>query len=139
MKLEDQVVSLELAKKLKELGVKQESAFIWMNTGKNYECVLEPDLDRWYDGQRRETWQVDCAAFTVAELGEMLPDTVIPRAGQLYGGQYRYLNIDKSSGDCWFVAYLPLEFNSQDEVENQMLCAEENEADARAKMLVYLL
>ena len=29
MKLEDQVVSLELAKKLKELGVKQESLFYW--------------------------------------------------------------------------------------------------------------
>lgn len=29
MKLESQVVSLELAKKLKELGVKQESLFQW--------------------------------------------------------------------------------------------------------------
>ena len=29
MKLEDQVCSLELAKKLKELGVKQDSLFYW--------------------------------------------------------------------------------------------------------------
>lgn len=30
MKIEDQACSLELAKKLKELGVKQESAFYWI-------------------------------------------------------------------------------------------------------------
>lgn len=29
MKLEDQCVSLEIAKKLKEVGVKQESLFCW--------------------------------------------------------------------------------------------------------------
>ena len=32
MKLEQQVVSLELAKKLKELGVKQDSLFYWWGT-----------------------------------------------------------------------------------------------------------
>ena len=37
MKLKDQVTSLELAKKLKELGVKQNSFFNW------YQDLDEPD------------------------------------------------------------------------------------------------
>lgn len=73
MKLEDQVCSLELSKRLKELGLKQRSSFYWIHptfmpddkefvleNKDNYFCV-EPD---------------DCAAFTVAELHEMM-DMVI--------------------------------------------------------------
>lgn len=74
MKLEQQVVSLELAKRLKELGVKQESFFHWVevmnadfmeNTGSHFEL-------RQNHGVGRDSY----AAFTVAELGEMLPDNV---------------------------------------------------------------
>src|SRR5690348_16233353 len=70
MTIENQVCSLELAKRLKELSVKQESIFMWFTHPK------PADL----------TWGRDCtvstlssisehhiSAFTVAELGEMLP------------------------------------------------------------------
>lgn len=69
MKIEKQVCSLELAKRLKKLGVKQESLFWW----KDYS--LEGNW--WVDD--REVLNKDtfphCSAFTVAELGELLKDT----------------------------------------------------------------
>ena len=65
MKLEEQVTSLELSKKLRELGVKQESLFHWF-------C---PDGD----AEPRVCWHHWCepgyirhySAFTVAELIEI--------------------------------------------------------------------
>jgi len=67
MTLEAQVTSLELSKRLKDLGVRQESLFFWQewpNIGNKlvrfgdpiYDLVVHPE---------GETW---CSAFTVAEL-----------------------------------------------------------------------
>ena len=69
MNLEDQVCSLELAKKLKELGVKQESIFWWIEFVNGWEL-------------RFATFKVPTlndviSAFTVAELGEGLPDECV--------------------------------------------------------------
>src|SRR6185369_17718313 len=74
VKLESQVCSLELAKRLKELGVKQESLFIWSawvshSPEENTDChdlhweVVSKEFGNpgWY------------SAFNVAELGEILP------------------------------------------------------------------
>jgi len=63
MKLEDQVVSLELARKLKALGVEQKSLFKWTDeiSGKPY-IVYSQD----------KNYSYHYSAFTVAELGEML-------------------------------------------------------------------
>ena len=72
MKLENQVCSLELAKKLKELGVKQEGLFKWHSKldGKGNrvytEIVYLPI----------KQMEQDYSAFTVAELGEMLPNSI---------------------------------------------------------------
>lgn len=73
MNIEDQVCSLELAKRLKELGVKQESLFTYFNIdgeGKYhiYFCECLPEEGE-YAGK-------PIAAFTVAELGEMLPNAI---------------------------------------------------------------
>ena len=75
MKLEQQVCSLELAQKLKELGVKQESLFYWTysNMFGNITFYLQyfPEIEGGYDGLEN-----DVSAFTVAELGEMLPEGI---------------------------------------------------------------
>ncbi len=140
MRLEDQVVGLELAKKLKELGVKQESLFYWQELELR-EWEIEQNVEKYvcvYSGDE-PCLEEDISAFTVAELGEMLPDTVRPQIGKLYGGQHRHLKIDKSDGDCWFVAYLPLDYEIDDETDNHMMSAEDTLADAMAKMLIYLI
>lgn len=70
MKLEDQVCSLELAKRLKKLGVKQKSYFWW--NWPPQEDILAPYLCSGEDCTTVNSWK-RVSAFTVAELGEMLP------------------------------------------------------------------
>lgn len=111
MKIEDQVCSVELAKRLKELGVKQESAFYWDIIDKNcvfsgYGNVKENNLRNW------------CSAFTVAELGEMLPS------------QYLSCFRDETG---WFG------YNISPTKEWKEMYPCTTEANARAKMLIYLI
>jgi len=82
MNIENQIVSLELARKLKELGVKQESIFWWdIETT----SVMKSGLDgmpRFLETSKVDKRQRDyvrkpertISGFTVAELGEMLPE-----------------------------------------------------------------
>lgn len=120
MPLEKQVASLELSKKLKELGMKQHDSavFEWRPYAKGssaegeYYLVLVPRRDGYgiYDSN-------GSAAFTVAELGEMLP----------YAGLGAYLIACKGRDD-WSCAY-----------GLQKTIFSGTEANARAKMLIYLI
>jgi hypothetical protein len=88
MKFEQRVSSLELSKRLKELGVKQESLFYYIsfnggsdfnlcfNRGNGEYCDLT-DLDVLNDGYLRRNGNEFYSAFTVAELGEMLTGKAI--------------------------------------------------------------
>jgi hypothetical protein len=67
MPIEQQVCSYELAKQLAELGVRQESVFWWVDRKLTYTGGRASHAPR----------QGGIAAFTAAELGEMLPDEVI--------------------------------------------------------------
>lgn len=109
MKLEQQVTNLELSKKLKELGVKQESYFYWRKLDNPY-----PDQSEWYiDTKKGKLALIKeiYSAFTVAELGEMLNS---------------YLH-----RDIW----LKDEIGEAMKQATYM----KNEADARAEMVIYLL
>ena len=118
MDIQKQVCNLELAKRLKELGVNQDSTFKWRlagNTGWQVERHFGVMMERQY------------SAFTVAELGEMLPDGIFTDKG----------NVTKEWMAC--VARFS-EFNRKKDNENvDVFFVEETEADARAKMLIYLL
>lgn len=69
MELKSQVCSLEIAKKLKELGVKQESLFFWgydSNSGFSGGLMI----------LQHSSYSEQYSAFTSAELGEMLPSHI---------------------------------------------------------------
>ncbi len=123
MKLENQVTSLDMAKRLKELGVKQESLFIWFKRGeeRSFELAYEES----------ENWKVAYSAFTVAELGEMLPQII-----KLKGVKYQ-LFISVGLDKQWFVVYA----NEEDYEDNAPfpIMMTHSEANARGKMVIYLL
>ena len=117
MKLENQVVSLELAKKLKELGVKQESLFYWVllenEFGKDWIIIQGDDsIEAVYKNNKY-------SAFTVAELGEILPELC------LSGNTGEGFN-------CW-------KFRNIHDLAFYNPAQSKTEADARAKMIIYLI
>lgn len=129
MTLENQVVSLELAQKLKELGVKQESEFRWV-----------PRIDQTYALFSREKLKqyglklsAGISAFTVAELGEMLPKQVNFGTHSISYWEWR----QRCIGDQWeayFDSYIGVP-----EKPSHKYFRERTEANARAKMLIYLI
>ena len=73
MNIQNQVVSLELAKQLKKLGVEQESQFYWVRIAGKWKV-------QWFNFGKKFSEEVAkrkdlISAFTVAELGEMLEKT----------------------------------------------------------------
>lgn len=121
MKLEQQVCSLELAKKLKELGVKQDSLFYWCGSHSNPDAPWEIHNWKVYNSEFRfRYYQSDdpVSAFTVAELGEMLP-----YRGSIYSEPVSEDNESKE----WICIY------------GKTITKADTEADARAKMLIYLV
>lgn len=116
MKLEKQVTSLEISKRLKELGVKQESFFHWCGL-KNYNIQYG---DFSYMGDV-------ISAFTVAELGEMLLPEV--DSGKTNEGSPAYVK-----GGKWISCLM---HKSGERISHRVYG--ETEADARGKMLIYLI
>lgn len=127
MELSEQVVSLELAKKMKELGFSQESLFWWF---KDYYPDGYLESGEWRIVDRRIIYQRAClfsrkdedteikdgdiiSAYSTAELGEMLP-SAMSLTRKTVENSWRYQDIEGNS-----------------------LYAD-TEADARAKMLIYL-
>jgi len=121
--LEQQVTSLEPSKRLKELKCQQDSVYYWTWAEWNgkTEWVLIP---------RERAIKLNkeiFSAFTVAELGEMLPARI------------------KKDFDCWHYLHTTKLENTKDWIiEYSFLLhsdeiRENTEADARAKMLIYLI
>jgi hypothetical protein len=120
MKIEEQVVSLELAKELKETGYPQDGLFCWVPNVPGNE--ISHRLRSLGDGEtledNRGTYGRDVyiAAPTVAELGEQLP---------VYFSSYK---THGEQGGPWYCKG----FLSKQVEEGQ------SEANSRAKMWLYL-
>ena len=122
MKSEDQVVSLELSKRLKELGVKQESYFFWVNPELTVDNVTQllNENERFIDHHP----DLYFSAFTVAELGELLPVNI----------NDHYFTSHRCAREGWWVMY------STGVIEhNKHEYWAKSEADARAKLLLGLI
>ncbi len=119
MNLEQQVVSLELAKRMKELGFKQESLFEWISI---------PYLDKWEVSKR---WgnRIGPSAYTVAELGEFLPFCIDSND---YTYQYETAKTEKDDLTEHSLYYT-------DGKRMMYLQRDKIETDVRAKMLIYLV
>ena len=119
MELEKQVCSLEIAKRLKELAVEQQTLNFWAYAFN----------DAYITQDRHNIYFSYSPAFTVAELDEMLPSTVELR-GNL--GQLCIEPIDRNGRRHYEVGY----WHNLDIVVAPVRSF--NPADARAKMLIYL-
>ena len=134
MKLENQVVSLDIAKKLKELRVKQESLFYWYKNMGQVRLAYKGDIrlsnesgkEVLYHSESHSSYQMNdvCSAFTVAELGEMLLKGVT-------------LNIRIYDYGRGYIDYLDGTYTEEWRNNGDGGCI--SEADARGLMLVYLI
>lgn len=118
--LEKEVCGLEFAKKLKELGVKQESLCYWWPNGN---LVI-------YNAAAEDEEPMGDSAFTVAELGEMLPARIDDYELDFgkYSDHWQYCYRDENKKVIFQSMHPKLE-----------VAVADTEADARAKMLIYLL
>lgn len=135
MKIEDQVTLLESSKRLKKLGVPQNSLFYWVETY-NPECA-QRSWSLFYDKDDDDRVNPHVSAFTCAELGEMLPKEVI--IGNDIYEFYEICNFKFGTKDTsWGFSYRKTLYFGRWMDWLYSTC-EKNEAEARAKMLIYLL
>lgn len=125
MKLQDQVCTLEQGVRLVELGVKAEATF-WHR----------PSKDGPHEEYIQYGWHGNALApaFTVAELGEMLP-----KEFQAMNRKW-YIQIFLKQTDRYLVCLNIIDWLNGKEI-HPVTHAEEHstEAQARAAMLIYLL
>jgi hypothetical protein len=126
MNIEQQCINLQIAKRLKELGVKQESYFFWVKLKDNGYDISE----RW--NVPDYNLEQDYSAYTVAELGIMLPDRV-----EKNGESYCF--IEWKLGGKYLMNYYGEFMLKTTHLKEDTHCYASIEANARGKMLIYLL
>lgn len=130
MNIESQVCSLELAKRLKELGIKRDSLFYYQNNPYNdgqdcmdfmiSECFTRERSNAIINSECENDNNPKYAAFTSTELGEMLPSI-----------GYGKLNRNNK----WVCNYS----HTVNPHKKDYYIEDESEANARAKMLIHLI
>ena len=124
MPIEHQVCSYALAQRLAALGVRQESVFWWVDRKVTYSGGRASHAPR----------QGGIAAFTVAELGAMLPDeiTIPAKNGKLHTHWLRFGRY-RGAGNRFWCAY------PGGTARTTLEARAATEADARAQLVIALL
>jgi len=129
MNIEQQCCSLELAKRLRELDIKQGySLFYWDDSSNTPRLLFYKELQ----GIHEKFAACECdyySAFTAAELGEILPKRIE------INGIYSFLTQIPSANLKYWCLFYRNDFSSLKGCETH----DETEANARAKMLIYLI
>jgi len=121
--IEKQVCSKELSKKLKQLKIKQESLFYWVGEEKDKMFISNTTMcyKRSFDNPEEFEYPFNYSAFTVAELGEILPKGIQINKGLHYGH--------------WIVEF----GNNWSKESKKIINKNESLADSLAKMIIYLI
>jgi len=124
--IEAHVTSLELSKRLKELGVPQKSIYYWKFPSEDANRVLPNVYGDYKPSIITQKWKdnlgaciIQCSAFLSSELGELLPFSVEGNKLRIIRGETRN----------WHIWYGP---------PTEGIIAE-NLCEALAKMLIYLI
>ena len=117
MNIEKQVVSLELAKQLKDAGYPQEGLWWWTNRMGRFRIVSDVPHTQYVT-------DIYYAAPTVAELGE-----------KIKGVCFSWYGTYVKDNECWYVFWAE---DTQSFRDKQWITDADTEANARAKMLLYL-
>lgn len=145
MTLEQQVVSLDLAKRLKELGVKQDSLFYWRlnyhtsgtpdgkkegHFGEGYDLQYYPkprystaDV-KWNQSDLSKLDETEVSAFTVAEVGLLTPSAIHVES------VWKQMFIDRFH-DKWLTGYSDIYDDDKPFMDT--------EADSKGELLVWLI
>jgi hypothetical protein len=127
MELSDQVCSLELAKRLKELGVKQSSEFYFVSVKKIGDATLLNEIFLIsHKSQCNESSSL--SAFTVAELGEILMDFSIKNISHIELDFYTTYHSHN-------IVIKPTKVTGID----SYYINDKNESNTRAKTLIWLI
>lgn len=144
MELEKQVVSLEYAKRLRALGVAEKAQFMWVEELSGNGVYLHPTHDNKIDENaccvseaRYPILYKNYFAYSVAELGEMLPWCI-----EIKERTY-FLELCKNgpnpvvgkTWECWYEEAGP----DPKEVFPWPAAQADTEAGARAQMFIYLI
>ena len=132
MRKEDIVVSLSLAKRLKEAGVNSPSLFYWrIWDDKSVDIAMEHEDDFDYSGAGRKVTE-KIHAYTVMELIDALPSSIKMKVKEK---EYDYmLTIHKGNSNWYAVSY---ESGSCDDFDVLQEFASEKLADALAQALIW--
>jgi len=131
MRKED-IVSFELAKRLKETGINSPSLFYWrVWDDKSIDLAMGHEDDFDYSGAGRKVTE-KIPAYTVMELIDALPSSIKVK---LKGKEYDYmLTIHKGNNNWYAVSY---ESGSCDDFDVLQQFASEKLADALAQALIW--
>jgi len=130
-----QLTSLEESKRLKELGVPQESLFYWRVGKRTNESIIRFLNDK-KPGNGDALYFDWCSAFTVAELGEMLPYAIKKENVLYFLDQRPRVSTHKFDSP---VAFYEIAYTNPKAGAVDLPVQEKTESGARAKMLIYLI
>lgn len=148
LSLEDQVCAIEHAKRFDEIGITQKSLWYWCESkDKDIKPEILQGTLNYYDYNTTEK-QISkiYSAFTVAELGKMLPE-IITKIHHLSNNKVKIIpydlifikhdnTLDYSHITCSNNGFLKI---NDSLFPPEIIFRDTTEANARAKMLIYLL